>query len=163
MKQEIRGGMFGDYVRCKTDEVSKAKNALLEQMIGCIRELAQREDFWIVKPACEFDGSNPFSAGKPIEGEATVAWKIFFPQIDEAASTYKTRMQREYHELNVRYHKLSDMLERYATGILDFTLSCSYELLHEQLKAMEAYRNCLETRAKIENIDLREVTVKEHK
>lgn len=159
MKQINNYVQFGDFVRCKTEEVPQAKKALLEQMGQTIRELAQRDDFWIVKPACTFDEKNPFLPGEPIDGEVTVAWKIAIPQFYTAASDYKERMRREYHELNIRCNKLKDMLERYKAGTLDFTPTCSYELLNEQLQAMEKYRHCLQTRAQIENIALYEVTL----
>lgn len=67
---------------------------------------------------------------------------------------YKDRFRAEYYELSIRIQKLQNMLDKYKAGTLDFTPSCSYEILHTQLVYMEAYRNILEERAKIENIDL---------
>lgn len=46
------------------------------------------------------------------------------------------------------------MLEKYRKGTLEFTPNCPYELLHMQLVIMKVYRDRLEERAKIENIDL---------
>ena len=46
------------------------------------------------------------------------------------------------------------MLIKYKAGTLGFTPNCSYDLLHTQLVYMEAYKNILDERAKIENIDL---------
>ena len=46
------------------------------------------------------------------------------------------------------------MLIKYRQGTLDFVPNCSYDLLHTQLVYMEAYRDILEERAKIEHIDL---------
>jgi hypothetical protein len=67
---------------------------------------------------------------------------------------YKERFKAEYIELSIRKIKLRDMLEKYKAGTLDFKPSCSYDLLHEQYIYMNNYAKVLETRAKIENIDL---------
>lgn len=70
------------------------------------------------------------------------------------SGNYIDRFVAEYHQLNNRIAGLQRMLEGYKNGTLNFTLNCSYEILHTQLVYMEAYRNVLEERAKIENIDL---------
>lgn len=67
---------------------------------------------------------------------------------------YKERFKAEYYQLLIRKNKLSDMLEKYKNNQLDFTPSCSYELLHKQLVFMECYINTLKERAKVENVDL---------
>lgn len=67
---------------------------------------------------------------------------------------FKERFKAEYYQLNKRIAGLQGMLIKYKQGILDFKPNCSYELLHTQLVYMEGYRNILEERAKIENIDL---------
>ena len=64
------------------------------------------------------------------------------------------RFKAEYYQLQIRYEALSKMLKGYKEGTLDFTPSCSYELLHTQLIYMETYMNILRTRANIENIEL---------
>lgn len=69
--------VYGDYIRvdmdreqyAKCDAIRQAKDELLEQLIGCIRELAKNDDFWIVK---EVD-----------EHTKTVGWKVYFPQMDK--------------------------------------------------------------------------------
>ena len=53
-----------------------------------------------------------------------------------------------------RIGKLAHMLEGYAEGTLDFTPSCSYQLLESQLYAMETYASILQERARIEQVDL---------
>ena len=67
---------------------------------------------------------------------------------------YKDRFRAEYYQLEDRIDKLSNMLEIYKAGTLDFTPSCSYELLNSQLKAMNEYLQYLTIRAEIEGIDL---------
>lgn len=67
---------------------------------------------------------------------------------------FKDRFKAEYYQLQIRYEALSKMLKRYKEGTLNFTPSCSYELLHAQLVYMEYYMNILKTRANIENIEL---------
>ena len=70
------------------------------------------------------------------------------------SGNYMDRFLAEYHQLNNRIAGLQRMLEGYKEGTLNFTPNCSYELLFKQLMYMELYRNVLEERAKIENIDL---------
>ena len=67
---------------------------------------------------------------------------------------FKDRVKAEYYQLQIRHEALSKMLKRYKEGTLNFTPTCSYDLLHTQLVYMECYMNVLEERAKIENIEL---------
>ena len=67
---------------------------------------------------------------------------------------YKDRFRAEYYQLEDRIDKLANMLEKYKAGTLDFTPSCSYELLNNQLKAMNEYLLYLTIRAEIEGIEI---------
>ena len=67
---------------------------------------------------------------------------------------YKDRFRAEYYQLEDRIDKLANMLEIYKAGTLDFTPSCSYELLNNQLKAMNEYLLYLTIRAEIEGIEI---------
>ena len=67
---------------------------------------------------------------------------------------YKDRFRAEYYQLEDRIDKLANMLEKYKAGILNFTPSCSYELLSYQLQTMNAYKRVLEERAEIEGIEI---------
>ena len=67
---------------------------------------------------------------------------------------YKDRFRAEYYQLEDRIDKLADMLEKYKAGTLNFTPSCSYELLSYQLQTMNAYKRVLEERAEIEGIEI---------
>lgn len=67
---------------------------------------------------------------------------------------YKDRFRAEFYQLEDRIDKLSNMLEIYKAGTLDFTPSCSYELLNSQLKAMNEYLLYLTIRAEIEGIEI---------
>lgn len=67
---------------------------------------------------------------------------------------YKERFRAEYFQLKIRIEGLDNMLKKYKEGTLPFTPSCSYDLLHSQLIAMQEYRNYLTLRAEIENICL---------
>ena len=69
---------------------------------------------------------------------------------------YKERFKAEYIQTKIRYGKLHDMCVKYEAGTLDFTPSCSLELLKEQKAAMGNYLHCLEVRAQIEEIELSE-------
>ena len=67
---------------------------------------------------------------------------------------YKDRFKAEYYQLEDRIDKLANMLEKYKAGTLNFTPSCSYELLSYQLQTMNAYKRVLEEIAEIEGIEL---------
>lgn len=67
---------------------------------------------------------------------------------------YKERFKAEYHQTKIRYEKLHRMCIKYEAGTLDFTPTCSLELLKEQKAAMGRYLGCLEVRAEIEGIIL---------
>ena len=67
---------------------------------------------------------------------------------------YKDRFRAEYYQLEDRIDKLANMLEKYKAGTLNFTPTCSYELLSYQLQTMNAYKRVLEERAEIEGIEI---------
>ncbi len=69
---------------------------------------------------------------------------------------YKERFKAEYLQAKIRYEKLNNMLIKYEAGTLDFTPSCSKEVLEDQLYYMNEYLRTLRIRAEIENIDLEE-------
>lgn len=67
---------------------------------------------------------------------------------------YKERFKAEYLQLKIRHEGLTNMLDKYKNGTLDFNPKCSYTLLFCQKKSMELYMSHLEERARIEGIDL---------
>ncbi len=67
---------------------------------------------------------------------------------------YKERFKAEYLQAKIRYDKLDAMTVKYEAGTLNFTPSCSLELLKEQKKHMGNYIRTLRIRAEIENIEL---------
>ena len=67
---------------------------------------------------------------------------------------YKERFKAEYYQTKIRYEKLHNMLVKYEAGTLNFTPSCSLELLSKQARYMGMYLHCLEIRAEIEKIEL---------
>lgn len=67
---------------------------------------------------------------------------------------YKERFKAEYHQTKIRYEKLHKMCIQYEAGKLDFTPTCSLNLLKEQLLSMDRYLYLLELRAAIEGIEL---------
>lgn len=69
---------------------------------------------------------------------------------------YKERFKAEYHQTKIRYDKLHAMVVKYEADALDFTPSCSLELLKKQKSAMGQYLYSLEVRAVVEGIDLTE-------
>ena len=70
------------------------------------------------------------------------------------SSDYKDRFKAEYYQLKIRHEKLLNMLARIDTGTLDFDPTCSISMLAEQCSAMGRYLRVLETRAKVEEIEL---------
>lgn len=67
---------------------------------------------------------------------------------------YKQRMIVEYRELKERADKLAAMLDKWDKGALDFTPTCPKYLLDKQLEKMQEYAGILQTRAKLEDVDL---------
>lgn len=67
---------------------------------------------------------------------------------------YKERFKAEYYQTKIRYEKLHDMTIKYEAGTLDFTPTCSLEILKEQKSCMGNYLRILEIRAEIEKINL---------
>lgn len=70
------------------------------------------------------------------------------------SADYKERFKAEYCQTKIRYEKLHKTVIKYETGTLNFTPSCSIELLKAQIRAMGEYLYILEVRAEIENIEL---------
>lgn len=71
------------------------------------------------------------------------------------SADYKERFWAEYFQLSIRKEKLGQMLAEYnKVGALEFTPSCSYELLHKQFVFMGAYMATLRERAEVEGIQL---------
>lgn len=70
------------------------------------------------------------------------------------SADYKERFKAEYYQTKIRYEKLHKVVIKYEAGTLNFTPSCSIELLKAQKRAMGEYLYNLEVRAEIENINL---------
>ena len=68
------------------------------------------------------------------------------------SANYKDRFEAEYLQLKIRRDKLAAMVEKYAAGTLDFTPTCSLDLLREQLTAMDKYLDILWVRAALEKV-----------
>ena len=67
---------------------------------------------------------------------------------------YKERFRGEYRQLLIRRSKLETMLEKMCEGTLEFTPTCPFELLKDQLDVMSEYLSILEQRAKLEGVSL---------
>lgn len=67
---------------------------------------------------------------------------------------YKERFRGEYRLLLIRRSKLETMLEKMCEGTLEFTPTCPFELLKDQLDVMSEYLSILEQRAKLEGVNL---------
>ena len=67
---------------------------------------------------------------------------------------YQLRFVDEYRDLKDKCEKLHKLVVKYDAGTLDFTPSCSCDLLSTQLEHMMGYLYILEVRAEIEGIDL---------
>ncbi len=69
---------------------------------------------------------------------------------------YKERFKAEYYQLSIRLEKLSDMLEKWDDGTLEFTPTCDKTTYTDQMCAMFLYLQVLKRRAEIEGIILEE-------
>lgn len=148
------GCQYGDYVLANDGDIEKAKEFLLEKMFDAIKELAKKDEFWIVKHVNKNNVLSVAGFPEPVNDNAvTVGWKAIFPQM-EPEKDYKERMKDEYWEVKHRYNKLHQMCIKYEAGTLDFKPTCSLELLKEQKAAMGRYLGVLEVRAEIEGIKL---------
>lgn len=67
---------------------------------------------------------------------------------------YKERFCAEYAQIQNRLTGLQNMISKWDDGDLDFTPTCPRATYNFQLKAMRGYRDILEVRAAIEDIDL---------
>ena len=65
---------------------------------------------------------------------------------------YQELFLKEIDELADRTQKLEAMIEKYAKKELDFTPTCSLELLTMQLNAMKSYLTILQVRKGIEGL-----------
>ena len=70
------------------------------------------------------------------------------------SADYKERFKAEYYQAKIRYDRLDAMTVKYEDRTLNFTPSCSLELLKEQKGYMGNYIHTLKIRAEIEGIDL---------
>ena len=70
------------------------------------------------------------------------------------SNDYKERFKAEYYQLKIRTIKLASFLRKYKNNELDFAPKCSYEFLRMQWQTMINYMMILESRAKIEGIEL---------
>lgn len=68
---------------------------------------------------------------------------------------WKDRLVAEYKQLCDRISKLHAMITKYRADSLDYDPDCPINILMDQERAMIEYRNILEIRAEIEDIDLR--------
>lgn len=69
---------------------------------------------------------------------------------------YKERFKAEYYQLSIRLEKLSDMLEKWDDGTLEFTPTCDSAIYLDQMCAMLLYLQVLKRRAEIEGVELEE-------
>lgn len=67
---------------------------------------------------------------------------------------YKERFKAEYYQTKIRYDKLHKLIIKMEAGTLDFTPSCSLEILKKQASHMGNYLYILEVRAEIEQVEL---------
>lgn len=70
------------------------------------------------------------------------------------SADYRQRFEAEYYQLEIRIEKLSKLIRQYETGTLEFTPSCSLELLKYQRQAMHEYLHALKLRAEAERIEV---------
>lgn len=89
---------------------------------------------------------------------------LFMTELSDTArymssASYKERFIAEYAQLAIRTIRLSEFVSKYDRNALDFTPETPINILKDQLNAMNDYLEILKKRAKIELIDLPEVTL----
>ncbi len=67
---------------------------------------------------------------------------------------YKKRFIAEYWQVRLRYEKLKSMIRDWDSDRLNFKPTCPRYMYDMQLKAMYEYLDVLETRARLEEIEL---------
>ena len=67
---------------------------------------------------------------------------------------FKERFLAEYWQTKIRYDKLHKMIVKYEANKLEFTPTCSIEILKRQASSMGNYLYTLEVRAQAEGIDV---------
>lgn len=67
---------------------------------------------------------------------------------------WEERFVKERSELVERIFKLDMMLQKWETGKLDFEPKCPKKLLQRQLEVMAEYLDILDSRARIEGIEV---------
>lgn len=70
------------------------------------------------------------------------------------SKNYRERFCAEYAQISIRLEGLQRMLDKWDNGKLEFTPTCPRATYNFQVKAMREYKDILEVRAAIENIDL---------
>lgn len=78
--------------------------------------------------------------------EKTAEWML--------SDDYKIRFKAEYYQLKIRIFRLKRMLNTWVNGTLETKPKCSYELMISQLNCMKNYLGFLDSRARIEEINL---------
>ena len=70
------------------------------------------------------------------------------------SDNYKERFKAEYYQTKIRYEKLHRMVVKYEAKTLNFTPTCSLDVLKQQKAYMGNYLYMLEVRAEAEGIEL---------
>ena len=70
------------------------------------------------------------------------------------SSDYRERFKAEYYQTVIRFRKLTEMLEKWDTGNLDFTPTCGRGIYSIQICAMAEHIAVMKARAQIEGIEL---------
>ncbi|WP_239985142.1 crAss001_48 related protein [Faecalibacillus faecis] len=111
------------------------------------------DEGYLVKYSDDYESWSP---KKPFEDAYREYDVNDLPQtaIGMISADYKERFKAEYYQAKIRYDKLHAMTIKYEAGTLNFTPSCSLELLKEQKSYMGNYIRTLEIRAEIEGITL---------
>lgn len=70
------------------------------------------------------------------------------------SADYKERFKAEYYQLKIRRDKLKAMVDKWDSGSLEFTPTCSRETYGFQLYVMDGYIDVLRMRAKAEGVEV---------
>lgn len=70
------------------------------------------------------------------------------------SADYKERFKAEYYQLKIRRDKLKAMVDKWDSGSLEFTPTCSRDVYAFQLYTMDGYLDVLRHRARLEGVEV---------
>lgn len=126
------------------------ENGLTEE----VEKVMKKKDEIEIEKACESLAEKVVNLLFPEENAMHPKMPERVNAVADVPDTWQERMRREYYEAKERYEKLHRMITKYEAGVLEFTPTCSIELLRRQKRHMGEYLHDLEIRGFVEGVEL---------